>query len=228
MAVPLLANNLCTSLRKQVARESRLKRALFASAKNFSLNLQRVAPEAGLWLAEKILFRRITKSMLGTEVKCIILGGSHTPQEQLKLLNALGYYTVCGFGMTETAVTSVEMSKRLKKRVSGSVGKPLRSVEYRLKDQEKQPGSPGRNAGAGQNRSHRPPARRPDAPAGHAGGRLVPHRRHRPAEAWRPGVCGGPQQGGHHQRNPAKTYTRTSWRRPSPGWKAYISTRCWA
>ena len=38
--------------------------------------------------------------------------------------------------MTETAVTSVEMSKRLKKRVSGSVGKPLRSVEYRLKDQE--------------------------------------------------------------------------------------------
>ncbi len=136
VAVPLLANNLCTSLRKQVARESRLKRALFASAKNFSLNLQRVAPEAGLWLAEKILFRRITKSMLGTEVKCIILGGSHTPQEQLKLLNALGYYTVCGFGMTETAVTSVEMSKRLKKRVSGSVGKPLRSVEYRLKDQE--------------------------------------------------------------------------------------------
>lgn len=136
VAVPLLANNLCSSLRKQVARESRLKRALFASAKNFSLNLQRVAPEAGLWLAEKILFRRITKSMLGTEVKCIILGGSHTPQEQLKLLNALGYYTVCGFGMTETAVTSVEMSKRLKKRVSGSVGKPLRSVEYRLKDQE--------------------------------------------------------------------------------------------
>ena len=32
VAVPLLANNLCTSLRKQVARESRLKRALVASA----------------------------------------------------------------------------------------------------------------------------------------------------------------------------------------------------
>ena len=114
VAVPLLANNLCSSLRKQVAKESRTKRAWFASAKNLSLNLQRIAPEAGLWFAEKILFRRITKNLLGTEVKCIILGGSHTPQEQLKLLNALGYYTVCGFGMTETAVTSVEMSKRLK------------------------------------------------------------------------------------------------------------------
>ncbi len=136
VAVPLLANNLCSSLRKQVAKESRTKRAWFASAKNLSLNLQRIAPEAGLWFAEKILFRRITKNLLGTEIQCIILGGSHTPQEQLKLLNALGYYTVCGFGMTETAVTSVEMSKRLKKRVSGSVGKPLRSVEYRLKEPE--------------------------------------------------------------------------------------------
>ena len=136
VAVPLLANNLCSSLRKQVAKESRTKRAWFASAKNLSLNLQRIAPEAGLWFAEKILFRRITKNLLGTEIQCIILGGSHTQQEQLKLLNALGYYTVCGFGMTETAVTSVEMSKRLKKRVSGSVGKPLRSVEYRLKEPE--------------------------------------------------------------------------------------------
>lgn len=136
VAVPLLANNLCNSLRKQVAKESRTKRAWFASAKNLSLNLQRIAPEAGLWFAEKILFRRITKNLLGTEIQCIILGGSHTQQEQLKLLNALGYYTVCGFGMTETAVTSVEMSKRLKKRVSGSVGKPLRSVEYRLKEPE--------------------------------------------------------------------------------------------
>ena len=136
VAVPLLANNLCASLRKQVARENRLKRAWFAAAENLSLTLQHIAPEKGLRFAEKHLFRRITSQMLGTEVKCIILGGSHTPQEQLKLLTALGYYTVCGFGMTETAVTSVEMSRSLKKRVSGSVGKPLRSVQYRLKDVE--------------------------------------------------------------------------------------------
>lgn len=34
--------------------------------------------------------------------------------------------------MTETAITSVETSLNLRKRVSGSVGKPLRNVEYRV------------------------------------------------------------------------------------------------
>ena len=35
--------------------------------------------------------------------------------------------------MTETAITSVETSMNLRKRISGSVGKPLRNVEYRVK-----------------------------------------------------------------------------------------------
>ncbi|MDD3412264.1 MAG: aminotransferase class I/II-fold pyridoxal phosphate-dependent enzyme, partial [Eubacteriales bacterium] len=137
IAVPLLANNLCSSLQKKVARENRFKRTMFGVLKGISLGVQSVAPSFGLALAEKVLFRGVDAQLLGNDLKLIILGGSHTPSEHLRLLNALGYYTVCGFGMTETAVTSVETSLSLRKRVSGSVGRPLRNVEYRIKPGEK-------------------------------------------------------------------------------------------
>lgn len=130
VAVPLLANNLCTSIKKKLAKKSLMKRAAFSAMTGLSLNTQRVAPTAGLHFAQKMLFKGLLNQALGTEVQCVILGGSHTPAEHLRMLNALGYYTVCGFGMTETAVTSVETSMSLKKRLAGSVGKPLTNVEY--------------------------------------------------------------------------------------------------
>ncbi len=130
VAVPLLANNLCTTINKRLAKKPRMTRAAFSAMKGLSLNAQRLAPSAGLHFAQKMLFKGLLNQALGTEVQCVILGGSHTPAEHLRTLNALGYYTVCGFGMTETAVTSVETSMRLKKRLAGSVGKPLTNVEY--------------------------------------------------------------------------------------------------
>lgn len=47
-------------------------------------------------------------------------------------MNALGYYTVCGYGMTEVGITSCESSKDLNKRLTGSIGKPLKYVEYKI------------------------------------------------------------------------------------------------
>ena len=136
LAVPLLANNFCASLHKNIAKQSAFKRGMFQTLKAVSLGLQAVAPSFGLWLAEKVLFAGVDAKLLGTNIKVIILGGSHTPSEHLRMLNALGYYTVCGFGMTETAVTSLETSLSLRKRVSGSVGKPLNNVEYRVNPSE--------------------------------------------------------------------------------------------
>ena len=130
VAVPLLANNLCTTIKKKLAKKPLMTRAAFSAMTGLSLNTQRFAPSAGLHFAQKMLFKGLLNQALGTEVQCVILGGSHTPVEHLRMLNALGYYTVCGFGMTETAVTSVETSMSLKKRLTGSVGKPLTNVEY--------------------------------------------------------------------------------------------------
>ncbi|MBE5815608.1 MAG: aminotransferase class I/II-fold pyridoxal phosphate-dependent enzyme [Clostridiales bacterium] len=135
VAVPLLANNLCTTIKKKLDKESAVKRAAFSAMTGMSLNAQRIAPSVGLHFAQKMLFKGLLKKALGTDVLCVILGGSHTPVEHLRMLNALGYYTVCGFGMTETAVTSVETSMSLKKRLTGSVGKPLTNVEYVVEGQ---------------------------------------------------------------------------------------------
>ena len=132
VTVPLLANNLCATIQKKLAKESRFKRVMFNAMKGLSLGVQALAPTFGLWLAAKVIFKSVTSNALGSQVRVIILGGSHTPSEHLKLLNALGYYTFCGFGMTETSITSMELSMSLRKRVSGSVGKPLRNIQYRI------------------------------------------------------------------------------------------------
>ena len=132
MAVPLLANNLCVALNKKVAKESRFKRAAFKTLRGLSLGLQSVAPGFGLDFARNVLFKSVVAQILGPEVRCIILGGSHTPKEHMRTLSALGYFTVSGFGMTETGITSVETNMNVITRTSGSVGRPLSSAEYRV------------------------------------------------------------------------------------------------
>ncbi len=130
LAVPLLANNLAIALEKKVAKESRGKRIAYRVLKHTSLGLQHMAPRFGQKVARKALFHSVVTKLLGGDVECIILGGSHTPKEHMRTLSALGYYTVSGFGMTETAITSVEVSKKLRTRVSGSVGMPLSNISY--------------------------------------------------------------------------------------------------
>lgn len=132
LAVPLLANNVCVALNKKVAKEPAAKRAMFKAMRGFSLALQSVFPGFGLDFARNVLFKSIVSQILGTDIRCIILGGSHTPQEHMRTLSALGYFTVSGFGMTETAVTSVETGMNVITRTSGSVGRPLTSAEYRV------------------------------------------------------------------------------------------------
>lgn len=132
MAVPLLANHLCVGLNKKVAKEPPIKRALFQAMRGFSLALQSVAPGPGLDFARNVLFRPVVSQLLGPNIRCIILGGSHTPREHMRTLSALGYFTVSGFGMTETAVTSVETGMNVLTRTSGSVGRPMAGAEYRV------------------------------------------------------------------------------------------------
>jgi 8-amino-7-oxononanoate synthase/acyl carrier protein len=130
LAVPLLANNLAAALEKKVAKEKRGKRIAYRMLKGTSLGLQHMAPRLGQKVARKALFRSVLNKMLGGDLECIILGGSHTPKEHMRTLNALGYFTVSGFGMTETAITSVEVSRKLRTRISGSVGRPLSNIIY--------------------------------------------------------------------------------------------------
>ena len=132
IVVPLVGNNLVKSLDRTVKKEKAVKRLLFKASFGLSLAVQSAAPAFGLRLAQKHLFAGIDSRLLGTQVDALILGGSHTPTETLRTLNALGYYTINGYGMTETAVNGFETSMSLGKRLNGSVGATLGSAEYRI------------------------------------------------------------------------------------------------
>ncbi len=136
-AVPLLANSLSVGLNKKVAKEKPVKRIAFKAMKGLSLGLQNIAPRFGMDFARKVLFKSVVAQLLGPDVNCVILGGSHTPREHMRNIAALGYYTVSGFGMTETAITSVETGMNLHTRTSGSVGRPFKSVEYKVESDGK-------------------------------------------------------------------------------------------
>lgn len=136
-AVPVLANSLSNGLNKKVAAQSALKRAAFKTMKGISLALQNIVPRFGMDFAKGVLFKSVNAQLLGPDINCIILGGSHTPREHMRNIAALGYYTISGFGMTETAITSCETSMNLHTRTSGSVGRPFASVEYKVESDGK-------------------------------------------------------------------------------------------
>ena len=129
LAVPLLINNISVTIKKRLAKESVGKRIGFAAMTNLSLGLQRIWPTMGLGVGQK-LFNKINANLFGNSLKLIVAGGSHTPREHLKTINALGYAVALGFGMTEVGLTSVELNLSLKNRLTGSVGCPFPITEY--------------------------------------------------------------------------------------------------
>ena len=142
VVVPLVGNSLVKSVERGLKKEKPEKRALFKAMVELSLARQRVAPARALAWARNKAFAEINEKLLGTELEVLILGGSHAPAETLRTLNALGYYTVVGYGMTETAINGFENSMQLKYRLNGSVGTALGTAEYRIAGAEK-PGDSG-------------------------------------------------------------------------------------
>jgi len=132
VTVPLLANSLVKGLKAKVAKQGAAKKAAFDAMVNLSLAVQSVAPEAGLKLGAR-MFRDVRSQLFGNDFKSLVIGGGSTDPEALRVLNALGYYSICGFGMTETAINSFETSMALENRLKGSIGAPMSGTEYRIK-----------------------------------------------------------------------------------------------
>ena len=97
-------------------------------AVRLSNGLQSVLPRFGAWAARNVLFKKVRAQALGTEVMYCISGGGFIRPETLELMNGLGYGMHNGYGMTETGILSVELSRRAKWRLSGGVGQPLQAL----------------------------------------------------------------------------------------------------
>ena len=80
----------------------------------------------------KLAFRELRENLFGDSVLFMITGGSFLDPAVQTFFNAIGYPLANGYGMTEIGITSVELSFRKKYLRIGSVGKPMRNVEYRI------------------------------------------------------------------------------------------------
>jgi 8-amino-7-oxononanoate synthase/acyl carrier protein len=129
--VPILPNNITKSVLREVEQAGRAKKLAFNLMLNTSIILQKINTNFGLKVAQKI-FKNLLDKIVGPQVKCIIIGGSQVPYETLKVINGLGYFTTCGFGMTEVGITSCESSHKLQIRLSGSLGASFKYNEYKI------------------------------------------------------------------------------------------------
>ncbi|MCH5156584.1 MAG: AMP-binding protein [Clostridiales bacterium] len=132
-AVPLLWHSLHREITKQVGAMDEKTQKKFAKGVKLSLAMQNLCPALGLKHAKR-LFAEVQDKTFGPSVKFMISGGSYVSYDALKLINALGYPLFNGYGATEIGITSVELRTRPKFRMLASVGKPFRSVQYRIDD----------------------------------------------------------------------------------------------
>ena len=129
--VPLLWNTINKEIRKQIELKDEKTQKKFEKGLKLSLSIQGICPRFGLWIAKK-LFKEIHDKVFGDSIKFLITGGSYIPDDVLELINGIGYPLFNGYGMTEIGITSVELRKKVKYRLMGSVGKPFDSVEYNI------------------------------------------------------------------------------------------------
>ncbi len=129
-AVPLLWAAVEKSVRKEAAADKKLTKKLETGLK-LSRTLQNIAPKGGKFLAAR-LFRDIRSRLFGESIVFCISGGSAVKSSTLDLINGMGYHLCNGYGMSEIGISSVDLSKKLKDRVQGTIGKPFSSVAYRI------------------------------------------------------------------------------------------------
>ena len=134
IVVPLLLNNLANGLWKKVKQEGRSKEYFLKTLFTLSNGIQRLLPKSGPDIAA-LLVKSIQKRLLGDSIRTILVGGSHIPLKTLNTINALGYYPMPGFGMTETGLTSFESRPQARYRLSGSTT-TLEGISYKTVDTE--------------------------------------------------------------------------------------------
>lgn len=80
------------------------------------------------------LLKEVRENLFGDSICFLISGGSHIGSEVLAFFNGIGYHMANGYGMTEIAITSVEVSSNKKLLNSTSIGHPFSYNEYAINE----------------------------------------------------------------------------------------------
>jgi len=131
--VPLFWNSVAQGIQRAVRQGGPKQEKRFAFARRLGLRLQRLCKRRGGHILGATLLRSVKSKLVGNDIRFLINGGGHIPQETLRLINEVGYPLYNGFGMTEAGITSVELAHDIDRRMSGSVGLPFHSIEYTVR-----------------------------------------------------------------------------------------------
>ncbi len=129
-APPVLWNTVLSGIMTEAKNSGQLEK--LEKGLKISLFLQNVMPYPGRKLAGK-LFSDVQKSLFGRDVHFCISGGGMIKPEALRVINGIGYLLAVGYGMTEIGITSVELRRAVKHRLTGSIGRPFPSVEFEVR-----------------------------------------------------------------------------------------------
>ena len=132
-AVPMLWHGIYKEVMKQIASTNEKTQAKFKKGIKISLALQNVFPIFGKKIAGK-MFKEVQDKLFGDSVQFMISGGSYISNNALELINAIGYPLYNGYGMSEIGIASVELRKKMKYRLQGTIGKPFASIDYKISD----------------------------------------------------------------------------------------------
>lgn len=130
-SVPLFWDSLALGLERKLVMLPEKTRNLVNNMVKYNLH-EIDKKEAGL-AASGIARSKIQKMLLGDKIRFCISGGGYLNAKTLSTINGVGYNLYNGYGMTEIGVTSVELSPVVEDRMKASIGKPLHSVEYKIK-----------------------------------------------------------------------------------------------
>jgi len=128
-APPIFYHKLYTGIMNVISQESEKRKKKFQRGIKLSFALQNIFPTLGIWISKR-LFREVLANSLGFSPRIMISGGAHIDSEVLKVINCIGYPFFNGYGTTETAITGVNLAKKIGLRTNGSIGTPFQSVNY--------------------------------------------------------------------------------------------------
>ncbi|MBQ9941804.1 MAG: aminotransferase class I/II-fold pyridoxal phosphate-dependent enzyme, partial [Christensenellaceae bacterium] len=130
--VPLFWNNVAQGIIRKVKQGGEKQEKLFNRMSKLSHSLQSNMKRAGRKMVGGSIFKGVQGNLVGGSIRFMINGGGHILPETMRTINNVGYPLYNGFGMTETGITSVELSASINKRLESSVGKPFKSIEYKV------------------------------------------------------------------------------------------------
>jgi acyl carrier protein len=128
-APPILFHKLYKGIINGISQESEKLRNKFQRGVKLAFALQNIFPSLGVKIS-KILFREVLAASFGPSPMLMISGGAYIDAEALKIINCIGYPLFNGYGTTETAISGVNLAKKIGLRTDGSIGSPLKNASY--------------------------------------------------------------------------------------------------